>query len=287
MTTVGKLFDELVNELEELYSPNEAENIMRLVFQEKLGLSRVQLALQKQLELDDKNRKIVFQIAEKLMEGQPVQQLIGSVHFLNARLRINKNVLIPRPETEELVQWIVQESKDNKEFMVLDIGTGSGCIAISLAQALEEAYVTALDISQSAIELARINAIANNAQVDFTNMDILLEENWKRLKFFDVIVSNPPYIRESEKEDMHVNVKNHEPKEALFVSDENPLIFYERISEMGTKHLTKSGKLYFEINEAFGSEVKKMLKNKGYKDIKLKKDISGKDRMVRAIWEGE
>jgi release factor glutamine methyltransferase len=287
MTTVGQLFDELVTELGEMYPHDEAANIMRLVFQEKLGLSRVQLALQKQFELDDKNRKLVFQIAEKLMEGHPVQQLIGSVHFLNARLRINKNVLIPRPETEELVQWVIQENKEKQEIMVLDIGTGSGCIAISVAQALHESFVSALDISQPAIELARINAIANNAQVDFINMDVLQEDNWKRLKFFDVMVSNPPYIRESEKSEMHINVVNHEPHEALFVSDEKPLLFYERIGEMGTRHLARSGRLYFEINEAFGPEVKKFLKNKGYKEIKLRKDINGKDRMVRAVWEGE
>jgi release factor glutamine methyltransferase len=287
MITVGKLFDDLVSELEGIYSQDEAVNIMRLVFQEKLGMSRVQLAMQKQFELDDKNKTIVFEIAEKLMEGQPVQQLIGNVHFLSTRLRVNKNVLIPRPETEELVQWIVQENKEKEEIMVLDIGTGSGCIAISLAQSLTEASVSALDISQPALELARINSIANNTSVDFMNMDILNEENWKRLKFFDIIVSNPPYVSESEKNNMHVNVLKHEPHEALFVPDSNPLLFYSRISEMATRHLAKSGRLYFEINESYGSEVKKLLRQKGFKEIKLKKDISGKDRMVRAVWEGE
>ncbi|MGZ5245350.1 MAG: N5-glutamine methyltransferase family protein, partial [Bacteroidia bacterium] len=182
MTTVGKLFNELVGELEELYSQEEAINIMRIVFQEKLGLSRADMALQNEQTIDDKSRKLIFQIAEKLIEGQPVQQLLGSVRFLNAKLRINKNVLIPRPETEELVDIIIKENREEEDLAVLDIGTGSGCIAISLANSLEGSLVKGLDISQPALELARINAIANNAAVDFMNLDILEEDNWKKLK---------------------------------------------------------------------------------------------------------
>lgn len=284
MITVGKLFDELVTELEELYTQEEAVNIMRIVFQEKLGLSRVDMAMQKSHELDEKSKKLIFQIAEKLVEGQPVQQLIGNVHFLEFRLRLNKNVLIPRPETEELVHWILQENKNLEEQHVLDVGTGSGCIAIALSRHLPESSVTALDISQPAIELARINSIANNAVVDFNNMDILNEDNWKRLKYYDIIVSNPPYVLESEKAEMHINVLNHEPHLALFVSNEDPLIFYKKIAEMGTRHLTKGGRIYFEINEKMGSEVRKILKQKGYTSTRLKKDIHGKERFIKAVW---
>jgi release factor glutamine methyltransferase len=283
MTTVSKLFEELVSELEELYSQQEAINIMRLVFQEKLGLSRVDMALSNSKEIDEKSRKLIFQIAEKLLEGQPVQQLIGSVHFLNTKLRVNKNVLIPRPETEELVHWIINENKIEEEQEVLDIGTGSGCIAISLSKNLNAPLVKALDVSQPALELAQINAIANTALVDFLNLDILQEENWKKLKLFDIIVSNPPYVLPSEKESMHVNVLNHEPHLALFVPEDKPLLFYDKISDMAIKHLNKGGKLYFEINAAYGPEVKRMLQKKGYKEISLRKDINSRDRFVRAV----
>lgn len=280
MTTVGKLFNELVGELEELYSQEEAINIMRIVFQEKLGLSRADMALQNEQTVDDKSRKLIFQIAEKLIEGQPVQQLLGSVRFLNAKLRINKNVLIPRPETEELVDIIIKENREEEDLQVLDIGTGSGCIAISLANSLEGSLVKALDISQPALELARINAIANNAAVDFMNLDILEEDNWKKLKSFDIIVSNPPYVLETEKENMHVNVLNHEPHVALFVPQDNPLLFYDKISDMALKHLTKNGKLYFEINAAYGQETKRMLLKKGFAEVTLRKDMNGRDRFV-------
>ena len=283
MTTVAKLFEELVSELGELYTPQEAVNIMRLVFQEKLGLSRLDMAMNNSKEIDDKSRKLIFQIAEKLLEGQPVQQLLGSVHFLNCKLRVNKNVLIPRPETEELVQWIVNDHKEEEELTVLDIGTGSGCIAISLAKNLVDASVKAIDVSQAALELAQINAIANTATVDYTNLDILLEDNWKRLKTFDIIVSNPPYVMEKEKESMHVNVLQHEPHLALFVPDDNPLLFYDKIANMALKHLNKGGKLYFEINSALGKDVKKLLQKKGFSEVLLRKDINDRDRMVRAI----
>ncbi len=282
MTTVGKLFNELVGELEELYSQEEAINIMRIVFQEKLGLSRADMALQNEQTVDDKSRKLIFQIAEKLIEGQPVQQLLGSVHFLKTKLRINKNVLIPRPETEELVDIIIKENRDEEELSVLDIGTGSGCIAIALANNLPESQVKALDISQPALELARINAIANNAAVDFLNLDILIEDNWKKLKIFDIIVSNPPYVLETEKENMHVNVLNHEPHVALFVPENDPLLFYEKISDMALKHLSKTGKLYFEINAAFGQETKRMLLKKGFAEVTLRKDMNGRDRFITA-----
>jgi release factor glutamine methyltransferase len=283
MTTASKLFEELVTELGELYSKEEAINIMRMVFQEKLGLSRVDMALNTKKEIDAKSHKLIFQIAEKLLEGQPVQQLLGSAYFHNIKLRINKHVLIPRPETEELVQWIIDDNKATEELQVLDVGTGSGCIAIALAISLMNAQVKGIDISQHALELAQINSIANNAYVDLANLDILNDDNWKKLKTFDIIASNPPYVLEREKADMHINVLNHEPHLALFVPDENPLLYYDKISDMARSRLSKEGKLYFEINAAYGKQVKKMLVQKGYKDVILKKDINDRDRFVRAV----
>lgn len=280
--TIGKLFDDLVEELEELYTPEEAVNIMRLVFQEKLGLSRADVAVNNNQAVDEKSRKLIFQIAEKLMEGQPVQQLIGSVRFLDCKLRVNKNVLIPRPETEELADLIIKENKHQEELHVLDVGTGSGCLAIALSNHLPESFVSALDISQPALELARINAIANNAVVDFLNLDILNEDNWKKLRTYDIIVSNPPYVLESEKVAMHTNVLNHEPHLALFAPQDQPLLFYDKIADMAVKRLAKNGVLYFEINAAYGGDVRRLLKKKGFEEVKVLGDLSGRDRFVRA-----
>jgi release factor glutamine methyltransferase len=207
---------------------------------------------------------------------------MGYTHFYGNRLRINKNVLIPRPETEELVQWIIKENKQ-PDLEILDVGTGSGCIAIALASKLENAQIMGIDISQPALELAQINSIANNAYIDLMNLDILNEDNWKKLAYFDIIVSNPPYVTEKEKSGMHINVLNYEPNLALFVPDENPLLFYEKISEMALKHLRTGGKLYFEINAEYGKQVKKLLQNKGFKEVALKKDINDRDRFVRAV----
>jgi release factor glutamine methyltransferase len=282
MTTVSKLFNDLVSELTELYSKEEAVNIMRMVFQEKLGLSRMDMAMEQMKEIDEKSEKLIFNIAEKLIEGEPVQQLMGYTHFYGYKLRLNKHVLIPRPETEELVHWIIQENK-GEEPDVLDVGTGSGCIAIALSRGLENPAVKAVDISQQALELAQINSIANNAGLDLMNLDILVEVNWKKLADFDIIVSNPPYVTEGEKSAMHINVLNHEPHLALFVPDQDPLIFYKKISEMAIKHLKKDGRLYFEINAAYGKQVKKLLKDKGFSDIVIRKDLNDKDRFVRAM----
>jgi release factor glutamine methyltransferase len=284
MATTAQLFENSVLELSELYDTEEAKSIMRLVFQEKLGINRIDLALNNHKEVDTKNLKGIYQIIEKLAKGAPVQQILGTTNFYNIRLRVNKSVLIPRPETEELVQWIL---KDNtaEELEVLDVGTGSGCIAIALALGLPLSHVTGVDISQQALELAQINSISNNAYIDLMNLDILQEDNWKKLKYFDIIVSNPPYVLESEKEEMHINVLDHEPHVALFVPDEDPLLFYEKIAEMALKHFVKGGKLYFEINAAYGKQVKKMLTAKGYKDVMIKKDINDRNRFVKAVFE--
>ncbi len=282
MATLEHVFEELSSELENLYPKQEAVNITRLVFQETLGLDRIALVMQKGNELEAAVQQQVNVITEKLLKGQPVQQLLGKVRFLDCHLRINKNVLIPRPETEELAQEIIREHFDKERF-VLDIGTGSGCIAIALAKHLPESSVTAIDISQPALEIARINSIANNAHIDFQIIDVLKDENWKRLSEYDIIVSNPPYIPQSEKDEMHENVVKHEPHIALFVPDEDPLIFYRKIAELALKKLSKNGVLYFETHANYGKAVKKMLENKGFSSVKLKKDINGKPRFIRAM----
>ncbi|MDQ3072363.1 MAG: peptide chain release factor N(5)-glutamine methyltransferase [Bacteroidota bacterium] len=280
--TIGTLYDELVVELQSIYPLHEATNIMRLVFQDKLNTDRMGFVLQKERELEINTDKQLRGVAEKLLKGQPVQQIIGKVHFLDCPLRINHNVLIPRPETEELAQMIVKDFHDKEPF-ILDVGTGSGCLAISLARNIPDSTVTAIDISQPALELARINGIANNVHIDFQNLDIREEESWKRFGEYDVIVSNPPYIPESEKTELHDNVLRHEPHVALFVPDDDPILFYKKISDLALKKLVKGGHLYFETHVNYAKAVKKMLNAKPFDSVKLSKDMNGRQRFIRAI----
>src|ERR1017187_3137651 len=272
MKSAQLLFRELVTALEGIYDKQEAESIARIVFREKLGLSRIDMALQKEKMLNEDSQNIISNISEKLLKGEPVQQVLGGADFFGLKLRVNSHVLIPRYETEELVQLVIDENKKDG-LHILDIGTGSGCIAIALAVHLKNADVTGVDISQKALELAHVNAIANNVTIDLVNLDILNKLNWKKLGIFDIIVSNPPYVHESEKSQMHINVLNYEPHQALFVPDNNPLLYYEMISELAASHLTKNGKLYFEINEAYGNNIKQMLEDKGFIDIIVNKDL--------------
>jgi len=287
METIGEVFDALVNELHKLYAPEEAASIVRLLFREKLNISRLELATNKGQKINANDKTTLNEATIRLLKGEPVQYIIGSVHFYDCILEVNKNVLIPRPETEELVQLIVSENKDKGELYILDIGTGSGCIAIALARHLPESEVTAIDISQGALELAQTNAKTNHTEIDFINIDILDEEEWKRLGEYNIIVSNPPYVLESEKGNMHNNVLSHEPHPALFVPDNDPLLFYKKIAAVAQKKLAKGGRLYFEINEAMGLEVKKMLEGKGFAEINIRKDLSGKDRFVMGVKEGD
>ncbi len=206
---------------------------------------------------------------------------MNEVEFYNLKFYVNRNVFIPRPETEELVFWIVDRHKnrDSKSRRILDIGTGSGCIAISLAFNLPDCEVSAFDISSEALDVARKNAIVNNVNVDFFKEDVL---NCKKLpKKYAIIVSNPPYIIENEKDKMQSNVLKYDPDIALFVNNDDPLLFYRKIAQLGQKHLISEGSIYFEINEYLGSELLILLKTEGYKEITLHKDIFGKYRMVK------
>lgn len=251
---------------------------------EKLGISRTDLVVEplRQISKDDEEK--ITGIAKKLMIGIPVQYVLGYTDFYGLRFKVNKNVLIPRPETEELVKLIIKESKDKSGLRVLDIGTGSGCIAIALAKGLINPQVQAIDISTKALEVAKENSILNEASVKFINADILKESGWGKLFKFDIIASNPPYVTERERDGMHVNVLNNEPHSALFVPEDEPLLFYNKISDMALKHLSPGSKLYFEINEAYGIEIAGMLESKGFTDILILKDLNGKDRIATGIF---
>lgn len=265
--------------LSPIYDKDETENFFFLILEHLKGISRVNLALNPDLEFSkDEIQKMELYLNE-LKNQKPIQYLLGVTEFFGLEFNVNPNVLIPRPETEELVEWILSENKDKKELKILDIGTGSGCIAISLAKNLK-AEVFAFDISEKALETAQINSDNNQTFVHFIEFDIL-NDIWEGEKF-DIIVSNPPYIRELEKHEIKPNVLENEPHLALFVSDENPLIFYEKTADFAKNHLSENGQLFFEINQYLGKETTEMLQQKGFTNIVLKKDIYGNDRMILA-----
>jgi len=267
------------SELSILFPETEIQSFFTILIEFKLHLSRIQLALEHNFELDNDDFEFLQNALLKLKNQIPIQYIVGETAFYGLMFKVDKNVLIPRPETEELVELILQNHKNSNSLKILDVGTGSGCIAISLAKNLPNAEVSAIDISAEAINVAKNNAEFNQVTIDFIPANILTIE--KLPDTFDVIVSNPPYVRELEKSQMQQNVLSNEPHIALFVKDENPLLFYDKIAELAKKHLTENGVLYFEINQYLGLETVELLKSKGFKNIELKKDIYGVDRMVK------
>ncbi len=260
------------------YPESEAASMAKWLLTEMFGMSALQLYAGNDATLSPDEQKQLDDILARLQKYEPLQYIIGVEHFFGLTFEVNPSVLIPRPETAELVEWIISESKEGMK--VLDIGTGSGCIAISLAKQLKNADVTAWDISTDALQTATRNAERNAVKVNFLQRDVLREK--ADGEKFDVIVSNPPYITEREKTDMEANVLEWEPGLALFVPDDDPLRFYRRIAELGRDILTQHGLLYFEINRAYGRETVCMLEALGYRNIELRKDMAHNDRMIRA-----
>lgn len=267
------------SELSNVYPETEIQSFFTILVEYKLHLSRIQLALEHNFELDNDDFEFLQNALLKLKNQIPIQYIVGETAFYGLIFKVDKNVLIPRPETEELVEWILHNHKNEQFINILDIGTGSGCIAISLAKNLPNATVSALDISDEALNVAKNNAEINQVTVEFIQADILKIE--KLENNFDIIVSNPPYVRELEKAQMQQNVLSNEPHIALFVENENPLLFYDKIAELAKKYLTQNGVLYFEINQYLGSETVDLLKSKGFKNVEIKKDIYSVDRMVK------
>lgn len=263
--------------LQECFSAQEAANISRIVCCEMLGQSTVDYYLGKDITLSLKEKQELDGILSRLCNFEPIQYIQGTARFLGRTFRVAPGVLIPRPETEELVETMLKEISPLSR--ILDVGTGSGCIAISLSKELPDAKVSAWDISEEALAIASANNEALQASVRFCQRDVLtcLPDVGER---YDVIVSNPPYVIESEKQDMERNVLDWEPFQALFVSDNDPLLFYRRIAELGKVMLVPEGRLYFEINRAFGEAVVAMLREQGYANPRILKDISGNDRIV-------
>ncbi|GIM53206.1 release factor glutamine methyltransferase [Capnocytophaga cynodegmi] len=244
------------------------------------NLSKTDILLYPEKDLDSSLEINILNAVNKLKSEKPIQYILGETEFFSNRFFVDENVLIPRQETEELVDWIISETTHNKPISILDIGCGSGCISISLAKALPDARVTALDISEKAIAIAQKNAIENNVNIHFLEKNIL-EVDFLPEKY-DIIVSNPPYVRELEKKEIHNNVLNYEPHLALFVSNEKPLIFYEKITQLAKLSLNEGGKLFFEINQYLGEETKNTIIKEGFEKVELKNDLLGNARMIKA-----
>lgn len=266
--------------LQGYYPDSEAASLAKLLLVQVFGFSVLELYGGKDRSFSEKERKQLDDILIRLQKYEPVQYIIGTGGFYGLSFEVNEHVLIPRPETEELVGWIL---KDNKEpgCRVLDIGTGSGCIPVALAKFLPEAAVTSWDISAEALRVAGRNCRRNEVNVKLEQRDVLQVVPMNEQ--YDIIVSNPPYITEKEKMTMEPNVLDWEPSLALFVPNEKPLLFYSRIAELGASILCPDGKLYFEINREYGVETVEMLARLGYHGIELRKDLSGNDRMIKAI----
>jgi release factor glutamine methyltransferase len=273
---------QFIDVLTPIYDAGEAESFFYLILEEKQKLKRIDLALQPDLLFSEEEIVVWNSILEELKKEIPIQYLLGSTSFYGLDFEVNPNVLIPRPETEELVEWIIRNNSKIEKFKdlkILDIGTGSGCIAISLAKNLPNATVSAIDVSEKALATAKKNAQNNSVNVAFINQNILQTEDLKQQ--FDIIVSNPPYVRNLEKEEIKKNVLDNEPHLALFVEDEDALIFYKKIAQLAQKNLTANGMLFFEINQYLGPETVALLEELQFKDIELRKDMYGNDRMIR------
>jgi release factor glutamine methyltransferase len=271
-----------IQELTPIYDAVEAESLFYLILEEKHQLKRIDLALQSDLIFSELEIAAWDSILEPLKKEIPIQYLLGKTSFYGLDFEVNSYVLIPRPETEELVEWIIQSTSklEKKDLKILDIGTGSGCIAISLAKNLPNASVFAIDVSENALATAQKNAITNKVNITFITQNILETEDLKQQ--FDIIVSNPPYVRHLEKTEIKKNVLDNEPHLALFVEDNDALIFYKKIAELAQKNLSQNGKLFFEINQYLGKEMIALLQKMNFKNIQLRKDIYENDRMINA-----
>jgi release factor glutamine methyltransferase len=263
------------------YGKSEAQSMGRIIIEKVTGINAHDVLANPNLLLSVSQVLLIDTYIAELKLQKPIQYILGETEFLGIKLRVNPSVLIPRPETEELVEWIIKEN-NNGFPSILDIGTGSGCIAIALAKHMPAARVYGMDISQEAIALAKQNSMIASTSVIFIHADILSQPTHIEGSPFDIMVSNPPYVRQSEKEQMQPNVLENEPHLALFVEDHDPLIFYKAIAQAAKKHLKPNGVIYCEINEALSKETTEVFIGFGFTDIELRKDIYGKDRMLRA-----
>ena len=271
------------------YSESEIHVLGMLILEKLTGFSRIWLLIHKELKLNDEHNIIASQYLERLKNHEPIQYIFGETEFYGLKFKVNPSVLIPRPETEELVEWVKPPHPPKGGFLsgtptLLDVGTGSGCIAVALKKKFPSANVSAMDISPEALALAKENAALNEVNIEFIQDDILHPAATDRK--WDVIVSNPPYIPASEQRYLHKNVTDFEPHLALFVQDNDPLIFYRKIAEFALSHLTAGGRLYVEIHQSLGRQCCQLLESMGFQSVELRKDLSGNDRMISSFASG-
>ena len=281
--TIKQYRDQFIQELTPIYGMEEADSFFYLILDAKHQLKRVDLALQPDLVFSITELEAWNLILDQLKKEIPVQYLLGTTHFYGLEFEVNPNVLIPRPETEELVDWIIESQNSEvrtQKLKILDIGTGSGCIAISLAKNLPNSEVFALDVSEQALATAQRNAESNQVAIQFIHQSILETEDFEHQ--FDIIVSNPPYVRDLEKQEIKKNVLDNEPHLALFVADNDALLFYRKIAQLAQKNLSPTGQLYFEINQYLGQEMVALLKEMNFQNTELRKDVYGNDRMTKS-----
>ncbi|WP_299255052.1 peptide chain release factor N(5)-glutamine methyltransferase [uncultured Lacinutrix sp.] len=274
--------------LDAIYGKEEVTSFFFLCTDAFYNITRFALALDRDLSITKEEQQPIFDALEALKNEKPIQYILGETEFYGLPFKVDENTLIPRPETEELVQLIIDchsERSKNDKPSILDIGTGSGCIAISLAKNIGNSQISAMDVPAKAIKKAKENAVLNEVNVEFIEGSILDKPQWELLfqdLKFDTIVSNPPYVRNLEKAEIQNNVLNNEPHLALFVEDDNPLLFYNAITEFAVEKLKKNGQLFFEINEYLGPETKTLVETFGFKNVEIIKDLFGKDRMIKA-----
>lgn len=294
-----KLFEAeryIKGQLKEIYEEQETGNIAGLAIEHITGLSKTERVSKKQEQLSPFQLHLLQENLQRLKQREPIQYIMNKAWFYGMELYVDKNVLIPRPETEELVQWVVDdveatgkdvfvrkpmEADETTQLKILDVGTGSGCIPLALKKVMPKAEVWGCDISEEALNVARRNGSSLDIRVDFQGLNFLDEEQQKLLPTVDIVVSNPPYVPFKDKEQMHANVVDHEPHTALFVPDNDPLIFYRALAAFGKKRLYENGSIYMEIHEEIGSDVVNLFKENGYSNVQLKKDMQGKNRMIR------
>jgi release factor glutamine methyltransferase len=285
MKTVQDVSAAFRKDLSELYDTNEIDSLCMIVLSDVTGTTSAKIKAFPELEIHTEHAETINNIVIRLKTGEPVQYILGHTEFYGLQFKVNPSVLIPRPETEELVEWAILSVGSSQLAVgnILDIGTGSGCIAISLKKNLADAQVSAIDISTEALKTAKENAELNNVNINFIQADIL------NLKFeiensnFEIIISNPPYVTFEDKKQMHINVTDFEPHKALFVPEDDPLVFYKAIANFAADHLEKGGLLFFEINESYGEQIVDVLAHKLFKNIELMKDMSDRFRMIKAV----
>lgn len=276
---IAHLSRKLKSKLSPVYGEGEAKAMVRLIFHSLKGWDLTDMLIHADNPASEYLLEKTEEILSRLLKHEPIQYILGEAYFYGMNMKVNSSTLIPRPETEELVDMIVKDNSDNKDLSVLDVGTGSGAIAIALSRNLPFSTVSAIDISPEALLTAKENAETLHAQINFVEADVF--KYAPETNLFDIIVSNPPYIDESEKKDMDCNVLDYEPHSALFVPDDNPLIYYSRIATIASDSLKKGGKLYFEINPRHACDLKSYLTHEGFENVSIVKDINGKERFIK------